>query len=241
MKNYLILLFLCFFLGFGSANAQLSKKYKNYKDAIYKGMVYGLFQPANYNPKKSYPLIVYLHGSNDTISRDINWYKESVQSINPSFVLTPKALETNLGWGNTWKHKNDEAQKKVLELVDLLIKKYNIDTSRLYIYGISMGAFGVFSVLCNYPNKFAAVYAVCGGSSTQAAAKLIATPLWIFHGEKDDVVPVSYSRNIYNEIVKLGGEKVKYTEYAGVKHNSWENVSKEKELSKWLFSHQKSD
>jgi predicted peptidase len=67
----------------------------------------------------------------------------------------------------------------------------------------------------------------------------MSTPLWIFHGEEDDVVPVSYSRKIYNEIVRLGGTKVKYTEYPSVKHNSWENVSEEKDLSKWLFSHQK--
>src|SRR5690606_19789625 len=125
--------------------AQLSDKYAGYEQNMYKGMPYGLFRPANYNPDESYPLIVYLHGSNDTISRDIEWYKEPVQSLNPSFVLTPKTTETNLGWGDTWNNTNGEAQKKVLELVDILIKNYKIDTNRLYIYGISMGAFGVFS------------------------------------------------------------------------------------------------
>lgn len=216
--------------------AQLSDKYAGYEQNMYKGMPYGLFRPANYNPDESYPLIVYLHGSNDTISRDIEWYKEPVQSLNPSFVLTPKTTETNLGWGDTWNNTNGEAQKKVLELVDILIKNYKIDTNRLYIYGISMGAFGVFSVLSNYPGKFAAAYAVCGGSSPKVADKMLSTPLWIFHGEKDDIVPVRLSREIYNEIVRLGGKKVKYTEYPGVKHNSWENVSQEKGLSKWLFS-----
>jgi predicted peptidase len=62
------------------------------------------------------------------------------------------------------------------------------------------------------------------------------TPLWIFHGDADDVVPVSLSRNIYNEIIKLGGKNTKYTEYPGVKHNSWENVSRENALLPWLFA-----
>src|SRR5690606_16077094 len=43
----------------------------------------------------------------------------------------------------------------------------------------------------------------------------------------------------YNEIVRLGGKKVRYTEYAGVKHNSWEDVSREKSLSRWLLLQKK--
>ncbi|MEB2776393.1 prolyl oligopeptidase family serine peptidase [Algoriphagus sp. D3-2-R+10] len=226
-------------LSMQSMKAQLSDKYEGYEQRVYKGMPYGLFKPVNYNPDISYPLIVYLHGSTDTVSRDILWYKESIQSINPSFVLSPKTTEANLGWGDTWNNTNGDAQKKVMELVDILVEQYNINTSRLYIYGISMGAFGVFSVLSNYPEKFAAAYAVCGGSSINVADKMLSTPLWIFHGEMDDVVPVRFSREIYNEIVKLGGKKVKYTEYPGVKHNSWENVSQEKELGNWLFSYER--
>jgi predicted peptidase len=99
-----------------------------------------------------------------------------------------------------------------------------------------MGGFGVFSVLAKEPGKFAAAYAVCGGSDVKAAPKLLQTPLWIFHGSIDDIVPVRLSRDVYNEMIKLGGAKVKYTEYPGVKHNSWENVAQEKSLSPWLFS-----
>lgn len=200
-------------------------------------MRYGLFKPSNYDAGRSYPMIVYLHVSTDTVSRDIQWYQAPIQEKNPCFVLTPKTVEANQGWGNTWNGSHSDATRKTLELVDSLAKEYNIDTDRLYIYGISMGGFGVFSVLAKEPGKFAAAYAVCGGSSPKVADKMLSTPLWIFHGEKDDIVPVRLSREIYNEIIKLGGKKVKYTEYPGVKHNSWENVSKEKMLSEWLFSH----
>ncbi|MEP6737986.1 MAG: hypothetical protein ABJA70_20845 [Chryseolinea sp.] len=61
----------------------------------------------------------------------------------------------------------------------------------------------------------------------------------IFHEEKDDIVPVSLSRDMYTEMIRLGGTKVKYTEYPGVKHNSWENVSEEKSLPGWLFLQRK--
>ncbi len=220
--------------------AQLSKKYKNYVQNHHQSMRYGLFIPTDYDEKKSYPLIVYLHGSTDTVSRDIAYYHEDIQKQNPSFVITPKCLESNQGWGNSWHEGHTPATSKTLSLVDSLIKKYNIDRNRLYIYGISMGGFGVFSVLSKEKGKFAAGYAICGGSDVKAAESLLQTPLWIFHGEIDDVVPVRLSRDVYQEIIRLGGTKVKYTEYPGVKHNSWENASREKELSNWLFAQRKS-
>ena len=65
------------------------------------------------------------------------------------------------------------------------------------------------------------------------------TPLWIFHGEADDVVPVGLSRDVYKEIIRLGGKNVRYTEYPGVKLNSWENVLQEKALEPWLFAQKK--
>src|SRR5690606_22246903 len=142
------------------------------------GMPYGLFKPTGYDAKKSYPLVLYLHGSTDTVSRDLDLYREASQKENPCFVLTPKCIESNQGWGNTWQDNHTEAMSKTLALVDSLIKEYNIDAGRLYLFGISMGGFGVFSVLEKNPGKFAAAYAVCGGSDTNAAATIMKTPLW---------------------------------------------------------------
>lgn len=199
-------------------------------------MSYGFFKPVETDPEKRYPLIVYLHGSNDLVSRDLGWYQPDMQKEYPAFVITPKCKETNLGWGSTWNNTHSEATLKTLSLVDSLVKAHHIDPTRLYLYGISMGGFGVFSILAKEPGKFAAAYAVCGGSDPKTAPKLLNTPLWIFHGDSDDVVPVHLSRDVYREIVRLGGKKVKYTEYAGVKHNSWENVAREKTLPSWLFA-----
>jgi hypothetical protein len=60
--------------------------------------------------------------------------------------------------------------------------------------------------------------------------------LWIFHGAEDDVVPVRLSKNMYDEMARHGNKTVRYTEYPGVKHNSWENVGQEKTLTRWLLS-----
>jgi poly(3-hydroxybutyrate) depolymerase len=225
------------FLSAPQACAQVSKTYKGYQSGYHQGMRYGLFKPDSYSNNQNYPLIVYLHGSTDTVSRDLIWYRESIQNKNPCFVLSPKTEEPNQGWGNTWETNHSAAMKKTLSLVDSLVKKYNIDRTRLYIYGISMGGFGVFSALAKEPGKFAGAYAVCGGSDVNAASS-VTTPLWIFHGTEDDVVPVRLSRNMYHEMLKKGNKMVRYTEYAGVKHNSWENVLQEESLATWLLFQQ---
>ena len=234
----IIAILLCF-ISIPLSYGQLSTKYKTYEQRWSNGLRYGLFKPVNYDSKKSYPLLLYLHGANDTTSRDITWYHESIQRENPSFVLAPKCTNPNQGWGNTWTDAHSPAMAKTLQLIDSLLGKYSIDKNRLYVYGISMGGFGVFSVLSKEPGKFAAGYAICGGSSETAASKLLNTPLWIFHGDADDVVGVQYSRQIYQEIKKEGGKVVRYTEYPGVRHNSWENVSREKTLHRWLLAQAK--
>jgi predicted peptidase len=236
LYNKTMLVLLAFACSFPALHAQYPSIHKEYSEAHYKGVRYGLFKPVNYDSKKSYPLVVYLHGSTDTVSRDIHLYQDSIQQKYPCFVLTPKCTNPDQGWGNTWTAAHAPTTAITLELVDELIRQNSIDKNRLYIYGISMGGFGVFSVLQKNPGKFAGAYAICGGSDTTAANKVMLTPLWIFHGDADDIVPVRLSRNIYNKIIELGGKQTKYTEYPGVKHNSWENALREPALLPWLFS-----
>jgi predicted esterase len=70
---------------------------------------------------------------------------------------------------------------------------------------------------------------------TEAAKKIGKTPVWIFHGGDDPVVPVTESRRMNEALGTLGGE-VHYTEYPGVGHNSWEKAYAEPELLTWMLS-----
>lgn len=220
------------------AHGQWQAKYTTYGLHTFRSMSYGLFVPEHYDKRESYPLIVYLHGSRDTVSRDMQWYQPAFQKKHPCFVLTPKCTNPDQGWGNTWTDTHTPEAGKTLALVDSLLKVYNIDAGRQYVYGISMGGFGVFSILAKEQGRFAAAFAICGGSAVNAADKLVNTPLWIFHGDADDVVPVRLSRDVYQEMVNKGGKLVRYTEYPGVKHNSWENALHEESLAEWLLAQQ---
>jgi len=79
---------------------------------------------------------------------------------------------------------------------------------------------------------------VCGWAAPQMAAQLSQVPFWIFHGEKDDVVPVEGSRGIYNAVVTNGGKQIRYTEFKGVKHDAWNYVNDDKTY-RWLLAQKK--
>lgn len=226
-----------FFLVFGTCFSQVQNKYPdNYTETNYKGMDYGFFKP-NKTTKKT-PLVIYLHGYKDTKSHELAWYKDYFQKENPCFVLTPKSLgePSKSAWGNTLMNDLTPDFKITMELIDQTIQDYNIDLDRIYIYGVSMGGDGVHVALHEYPDKFAGAYIISGYGAAKKAAKYSNIPLWMFHGETDDVTPVDFSRNIYQEIKKKLNHKTRYTEYKSIGHDTWKKTNKETTIEKWLFS-----
>jgi len=60
------------------------------------------------------------------------------------------------------------------------------------------------------------------------------TPVWVFHGDKDEAVPVEFSRTIVQALKDAGSTNVKYTEYAGDGHQIFGKVILEPGLLEWL-------
>ena len=118
----------------------------------------------------------------------------------------------------------------------LVCSAKNINNRQIYIGGLSMGGMGTFELLWRKPNFFAAAFPICGGGNTSSASIYGKDfPIWIFHGDKDPVVDVNDSRQMV-EALKTAGAKVKYSEYPGVKHDSWKKAFAEPQLIAWLFS-----
>ena len=218
-----------------------------FKNARNETLPYRLFVPQKYDRKKRYPLVVYLHGGggvgNDNLKQIsggnaslIDFFTQAAtQTRHPALVVAPQS--SGDGWmERPLVNRNPTRQLKlVVELIDELSRTYSIDRKRLYVAGQSLGGFGTFAIVAEYPNLFAAGVPLCGGADESKASSIIKTPLWVFHGENDQAVPVDLSRRIVAAMKNAGG-KVKYTEYAGAGHNIWLNVVKEPELLSWLFA-----
>ncbi len=217
-----------------------------------------ILSPLHFSAEKKYPLIVFLHGSgergNDNETQ-LKWgstlfLDSSNRERFPAIVVFPQC-PSDSSWSVRIRNRSADSSdtyrfpmnapptrplQLVMSFIDTLIQSGVVDPRRIYIGGLSMGGFGTFELLWRRPALFAAAIPICGGGNP-ASAKLYGKhfSLWVFHGADDDVVPVAGSRNMVNAL-KEAGAKVKYTEYPGVKHDSWVRAFAEPELLPWLFT-----
>jgi predicted peptidase len=214
---------------------------------------YRLLYPANYNKNKHYPIVVFLHGAgqrgdnNETQLTGVpKALTDSVGRIKyPCFILAPQCAVKDVWVKFPDFPKNIATTREptksagaTLQLLNSLLKQLPIDKQRVYLTGYSMGGEGSFDFLTRRPHLFAAAAPICSVADTSKAKLIYKIPIWAFHGDQDDVNDVKYTRMMIEDLRKLGGKPI-YTEYPGVKHNSWTNAYMEPGLFDWLFSQRK--
>ena len=205
------------------------------------GYQYYLTLPEGYDaaPEKKWPLLVFLHGAGERGS-DLSALKKhgppkliAAGQKFPAIVVCPQVPKDQ-----AWNPHGVKA------LVDIVRKQHHVDDSRIYLTGISMGGFGTFDTLAEYPEVFAAAMPICGGAGIDVLkfGALKKTPIWIFHGAKDPTVPVSFSEMAYKWLQQQQhGDTglVKLTIYPEAKHDSWTQTYDNPEVWKWLFEQKK--
>jgi predicted peptidase len=222
---------------------------------------YRILFPASYDRTKKYPLVMVLHGGgergNDNEKQLTHGAKlflsENNRSRFPAIVVFPQCPEEQY-WSSvnidrtkmplSLEFDYETAQVKwplamTLELIAQLKKEEGVESSRVYITGLSMGGMGTFEAVYRYPDVFAAALPVCGGGDALHYDKRVnKIPFWIFHGDQDAVVDVKNSRTMVERLKQLN-VNVKYTEYPAVNHNSWDNAFAEPDFLSWMFSMKK--
>jgi predicted peptidase len=113
--------------------------------------------------------------------------------------------------------------------------KYNIDTNRICVTGLSMGAYATWDWSLRYPKQFSSVVPICGGGTPSLACNLKYTPVWAFHNTYDPTVNVQNTRDMVNAIKACGGKLVKYTEYPLRAHNAWTKAYADTALYTWML------
>ena len=126
---------------------------------------------------------------------------------------------------------------KILELIEYIKQNYPIDTQRIYVCGMSLGAYGTLHFAGKYPEKLTAAVAICGGGNEKDGCRLATVPLWIQHGDADYIVPIKESQKMYDTIKKCEpNADVTFTVIKGGNHGSVERLFHEDALYEWLFA-----
>ncbi len=204
-------------------------------------------------------MILYLHGAgaigDDNITHittkdAASFVTEEMQELHPCYVLAPQLPERYTAAGESpadeqsakgW--TDEEVQEALMETIEEIAgTNGNVDMDRIYITGHSMGALGVWGMIAAYPDVFAAAVPI-SGLWDGSVDDLVDLPIWIFHGEKDEVVPVDRETMLRDRLEELGGN-VRMTIYtdedfaaAGVTDPHGANVPtySDQEMFDWMF------
>lgn len=164
---------------------------------------YRYFSPVKDGDTTKYPLVIWLHGMGDGAEEgkqvkasDIAfWTSPDFQSrfkgSEGAFIFAPRSLEEdNIYW-------SDDLIFPLRVAIDDFIKenKDNIDLSRIYIGGYSMGGKMTLKMAVAYPELFAAIFPICPAwtPSTDALNLIADIPVWITSGKLDPLVNYFFS------------------------------------------------
>ncbi|APG60247.1 prolyl oligopeptidase family serine peptidase [Christiangramia salexigens] len=218
---------------------------------------YRILYPENFSKEKQYPVLLFLHGAGErgndneaqlTHGSNLFLEKETRESY-PAIIVFPQAPKEDY-WAKVevkrdtvpfqFDFQNELAPTRslsmVMKLMDSLVAKDHVNNERVYVGGLSMGGMGTYEIIYKRPEMFAAAFAICGGGNPEIASDYPkGFPIWIFHGEKDDVVPPNLSKEMARSINHYGGN-AKLSLYPKDNHNSWDSAFAEPFLLSWLFS-----
>jgi len=199
---------------------------------------------------KPWPILLFLHGRGERGSEgmfqtqiglplEVRDHPERW----PFIIVMPQCL-----YPNFW---TDPVMLEMsMAALDQEATEFHTDPARTYLTGLSMGGYGAWELARMYPRKWAAIVIASSGpfwsyaperwklANTLPAeyARIIGrTPIWLFHGSEDNVVPARESELMYNAF-KANGGNVRLWVYQGMHHDSWARAYNEPELPKWILS-----
>ena len=209
---------------------------------------YCAYDPTKYlkNLPEKMPLVVFLHGEDgkgdngqQILANDgATFFMTDYQlEKNPTYVIAPQCP------GDNW--TDEETVKLVKQMIDEYAASHKIDTDRIYLEGMSMGGTGVWNLLFEYPNFFAAALPMCGVipqkwyDDVKSFEALKNQAIWAFHCMDDDVIPEAETAKAVQTLKDNGSAAIRYEAFQvgsmPEPHKVWERVYSIGTPYNWLF------
>lgn len=228
MRKFAVIL-LCFMSLYAKAQLQ------SCCNVISGGYNFWLYLPDDYTPSEPKPVLMFLHGKSLS-GNDLNKVRDygCIDAIErgreiDAIVVAP---QTQAAW----------IPSKVNDVYNWVTESFNVDTTRFYVIGMSMGGYGTLDYVATYPQRVAAAMAFCGGATVTSLCGLNDVPLWIIHGTADTAVPVGCSQQVVDAMAECGdADLLRFDKFEGVNHTRLARLFYIAETYDWLFSHALSD
>lgn len=195
---------------------------------------YSVFVPNGYDGTKSFPVVLFLHGSGERGDDGVRSAQVGLGAAihghpddYPFLAVFPQARKT-------WRADSEDIKEAIAALDDVL-KGYKADRERVVLTGLSMGGSGSWGLAAEHPDRFVAVVPVCGNGRTETVSSFRDLPVWSFVGDADSNRTVLNTREM-TLAIRAGGGRARETEYRGVGHNSWDRAYNSRALIEWMLA-----
>jgi len=114
------------------------------------------------------------------------------------------------------------SEKDVMAVLDIIKKDFNVDESRTYLMGHSMGGAGTLYLGVKYPSNWAAIAAIAPAAfqlNPDSLESIKQMPVIIVQGDADTAVPVANTRRWADKLKELN-MTYEYHEIPGGDHGS---------------------
>ena len=200
---------------------------------------YLLYLPEGYDPddtETKWPVIFFFHGigeSGDDLEMLTRYGmpKYLLDGGKVDAIMIAPQCPGDSHWADT-----DAEEEKLVQFVPEMAQKYNIDTNRMYLTGLSMGGRCTWKLALAMPDTFAAIAVVCGRTNTYEFDTINDMPIWMFHGVKDPTVSYDNVNKIVPLLIENDHCYFKLTAYPYGKHDVWTETYAKTELYEWLLS-----
>lgn len=233
----MILIALACMLTFSTAAKAQYDFLRPVKGEIPGGYDFWVYTPTDYYYSlETTPVVMFLHGAS-LCSKDMNRSRRygPLDAIVrgrqiDALVIVPQNP------GGAW---NPDKLNDILEWTK---KNYAMDSTRVYVLGMSLGGYGTMDFAAAYPDKIAAAMALCGGCSAKDKSGLGRLPLWIIHGTGDMAVPVKQSQTVVKQLQDTNNDKrLRFDWLRGASHGALARILYMRKTYEWLFSHSTAD
>lgn len=220
------------------------------RGAVYHFQVY-LPEDWRSDDHKQWPIILFLHGRGERGSEGM-WQTqiglpEELRDHPerwPFIVVMPQCPQRHY-----W--TEPEMLNLAMASLDQEAEEFHADPARTYLTGLSLGGYGAWELARTHSKRWAAIAIAASGVfwsyapdrwreanslPAEYARAVGRTPVWIFHGSMDPVVPPREDELMF-EAFKAAGGHMRFWLYQGLAHDCWHKAFNEPELPRWLLAH----
>lgn len=225
-----------------SLDAQVSGSFASHALGQTVGYLVDLPEDYTVGDHDQFPLLVFLHGIGERgngaaeLSRLDKWGLPKLAHKGarfPMIVISPQLPANQKHW----------PVALIDEVIASVSEAYRVDSTRIYLTGLSTGAEGAWAYAIARPRVVAAIVPISGTGSSREICAMREVAVWAFHGEQDKDEPVSHERRLVDALNACQPppiEPARLTIYPGAGHQVWSRTydgSAGNDIYAWLLAH----